>query len=380
MEFECVDNRTIGHIATNVPKEVKSLSIKGTHMIKDVIHAIYDLVYKNTTLKEVTLDDCDIHNRRFRKLLLMCQDSVITRLDLRNNPIGDDGVEEIHEIPLPKTLTHLTLVNTNITDQGAHILSLVIRDTSTLKMLDLRGNRISRRGLLSLAMYCRHLHELHFDVPNDCEDLCAYITMKCNKNKTFNFYIMPFPPHLITQIEAAKKQPPNIRPGIYHFDIAADPTPCINEMILPSANHLYLVSVDEPGKMAYNERKIPIDYKWSCRLVMRQTNQRSAFSIVIDKADSCIVLYNGITRAMVFPQSCILIVQGVDKQRRELIHSVLQTLYQGQAPLRPPPLDPQRLQEILESSAGPPPTPSEDADSVRSQEKPVFPSLSSSES
>ncbi len=84
-------------------------------------------------------------------------------LDLRSNPLGDEGIRELVTCRWLKDVKYLDLRRCEISDEGAQLLA-GCEHLSALEVLDLGENHIGKRGALALMQgRLERLHSLHLN-------------------------------------------------------------------------------------------------------------------------------------------------------------------------------------------------------------------------
>lgn len=141
-------------------KKLEQLCL-GSNIIKDVGKPFSMVLAYNTSLRVLDLSDNQI-TRTGMKLIgeSLQTNSCLEWLVLDRTDISDDGVLRIMQALQSNHASHLSdlsLINCNITDFGASIISMTLNSRHSLKSLDLVGNLVTDIGLEYL------IQELGFD-------------------------------------------------------------------------------------------------------------------------------------------------------------------------------------------------------------------------
>ena len=168
---------------------------------------------------------------------------VIYYLDLGNNPICPDEKASLALMQLFKVLgpvSRLFLDNTGFNDSTAEFIDFSVRDNTCLRHLDLRGNKLTERGI-SLMIYSAvpsdfylrknndnalSMIQLQNNVPDEWYLITAALNVAFDFSQIAEENFVPTPPAIPVQIDIP----------YLHVQALKFPEPYLSEIIKPESN------------------------------------------------------------------------------------------------------------------------------------------------
>ena len=164
--FESTSNilRTLCHNTT-----LRDLDLSGAHVSKDNLFQLTSALETNTTLRKLTLGECNNEHVAYEISSALCHNSTLRTLNLCGNAIGNKEATVLAEMLRENnSLWELDVSNNLIGEEGAEKLARSLEYNSTLEKLNLYGNAIGLRGATALALMLRTNKTLRdLDVSNN---------------------------------------------------------------------------------------------------------------------------------------------------------------------------------------------------------------------
>eukprot|EP01063_Lacrimia_lanifica_P015548 TRINITY_DN2226_c0_g1_i1.p1 TRINITY_DN2226_c0_g1~~TRINITY_DN2226_c0_g1_i1.p1 ORF type:complete len:815 (+),score=320.07 TRINITY_DN2226_c0_g1_i1:159-2447(+) len=128
-------------------RTLKSLRLDGNEC-GETGHELAMAIKENRSLQTLTLSRCDLNSEQGVAVgTALSAQTTISRLELHDNTLGDDGVGAIMKaLHTNKALTYLDLSNTKIGDRGGNAIAGMLKNNNSLRQLHMRQNNVKGAG------------------------------------------------------------------------------------------------------------------------------------------------------------------------------------------------------------------------------------------
>ncbi|KAL0242705.1 hypothetical protein GEMRC1_005268 [Eukaryota sp. GEM-RC1] len=132
----------------------KKLMLRGCDFYDSHDTSIRDLITASVTLTSVEISYCQLSCRNITKMFSdfkLSPDSVLTRINLNRNSIGNEGLIALTEALKVNPITEICLQFNSIGNEGVTSLAEALKSGTTVSTIYLRSNSISNEGAIALA-------------------------------------------------------------------------------------------------------------------------------------------------------------------------------------------------------------------------------------
>ncbi|XP_063803181.1 leucine-rich repeat-containing protein 71 isoform X2 [Pseudophryne corroboree] len=164
-----IDDKMMGIFAKCLPAvtSLHKISLWNVGLTDSTFSSFLAILQHCPNVRAVALEGNPLPNQSYCKLI--SDDLVLSHISLRNNQINDEGAQLISQAILNlkmtnKALSSLVLSYNHITDLGAGHIAQALRLNRSLLTLNLSSNQIGDQGALALAEVLGHFSLTHTEI------------------------------------------------------------------------------------------------------------------------------------------------------------------------------------------------------------------------